>query len=353
MPSHLIYFGTYTRAPSTSKGIYSVRLDDETGALSTPTVVAEAANPAWITLSPDKKHLYAISGSKAQAAGYLVDGRTGKLTPLPAGGPSPEAAPPSHLVVDATGRMLLAANYADGYLSAMAIQPDGTLGAPTITRHSGKSMEPTRQDKPHVHSVTLSPDNRFVIVCDLGLDKIFTYELDPATAKVTPANPAFVITEPGSGPRHFKFGPAGLHAYAINELASTITAYDYDSARGALAPRQKVPTIPAGFTSKTTCAEIRVHPNGKFVYGSNRGHDSLAVFAVNPADGLLKPVEIVPSGGKVPRNFALSPDGKWLVCAHQDSDNLKVFRVDAATGRLTPTTHTAKVPMAVCVLFYD
>ena len=352
MPNHLIYFGTYTRTPSTGKGIYSVRLDDDTGALSTPTLVAEAVNPAWITLSPDKKHLYTISATKAQAAAYSVDATTSKLTPL-AAATSPEAAPPSHLVVDATGRLLLAANYADGYLSAIPIHPDGSLGAPTVTRHSGHSVHPTRQDKPHVHSVTLSPDNRYVIVCDLGLDKIFTYAIDPAAAKATPANPAFVAAETGAGPRHFKFGQDGRHAYAINELGSTITTYDYDAAHGALSPRQTVPTIPPGFTDATTAAEIRVHPSGKFVYGSNRGHNSIAVFAINPVDGRLTSVEIVPSGGKVPRNFAFSPNGKWLVCAHQDSDNLTVFRVDSATGRLTPTGNTAKVSMAVCVLFYD
>ena len=204
-----------------------------------------------------------------------------------------------------------------------------------------------------MHSVTPSPDNRFVIVCDLGVDKIFTYAIDPATAKATPANPPFVATEPGQGPRHFKFGTDGRHAYAINELASTVTAYDYDAAGGALTPRQTVTTLPPDFKGPTTTAEVRVHPNGRFVYGSNRGHDSIAVFAVDASSGLLSPVEIVPSGGKVPRNFALSPNGKWLVCAHQDSNNITVFRVDSNTGKLTRTEHTATVPMAVCVLFYD
>ena len=202
-------------------------------------------------------------------------------------------------------------------------------------------------------SVTPSPDNRLVIVCDLGLDKIFTYALDPAAAKLTPANPPFVVTAPGAGPRHFKFGPDGKHAYAINEMGGTITAYDYDATRGALTTRQTVPTLPADFNGENTCAEIRVHPNGKFLYGSNRGHDSIAVFAINAATGLLTPVEIVLSGGKTPRNFALSPDGAWLVCAHQDSNNLTVFRVDPGTGRLTPTASTANVPACVCVLFYD
>ncbi len=348
--SHLIYFGTYTR--TTSQGIYSIRLDDDTGALTTPILAAPGTNPAWIVFSPDKKHLYTLHGSQAQAIGFTVDAASGKLHPLPV--PAAAAiAPPSHLAVDATGRMLLSANYADGYLGAMVIRPDGTLGEPSLIPHTGRSVHATRQEKPHVHSVTPSPDNRFVIVCDLGVDKIFTYAIDPATAKATPANPPLVATEPGQGPRHFKFGTDGRHAYAINELASTVTAYDYDAAGGALTPRQTVTTLPPDFKGPTTTAEVRVHPNGRFVYGSNRGHDSIAVFAVDASSGLLSPVEIVPSGGKVPRNFALSPNGKWLVCAHQDSNNITVFRVDSNTGKLTRTEHTATVPMAVCVLFYD
>ncbi len=350
MSDHLIYFGTYTR--TTSKGIYAVRLDGDTGSLSAPILVAEATNPAWITLSPDKKHLYTISGTKGQAIGFNVDAASGKLTPLGATA-SPAAASPSHLAVDATGRVLFAANFAEGYLSTIPINGDGTLGEPSVTRHQGKSVNPTRQDRPHVHSVTLSPDNRFVIVCDLGLDKIFTYAVDPVAGKSTPASPPFVSTEAGVGPRHFKFGVDGRHAYVINELASSITAFDYDPASGALTSRQSVSTLPPGAKLTTTTAEIRVHPSGKVLYGSNRGHDSIAVFAINASDGLLTPVEIVASGGKVPRNFALSPDGKWLVCAHQDSGNVTVFRVDPTTGRLTPTANTASVPMAVCVLFYN
>ena len=348
--SHLIFLGTYTR--TTSRGIYAVRLDDETGRLSSPVLAAAATNPAWITLTPDRKYLYAIHPSKAQAIGFAVDGAQGILSPLPAAAAA-EAAAPSHLAVDASGRTLLAANYADGYVAAMPIRADGTLGTPTLTPHSGKGPHPTRQDKPHVHSVTLAPDNRHVIVCDLGLDKIFSYALDPAAASLTLAQPSFVATAAGAGPRHFKFGAAGRHAYAINELNNTVNVYDYDATRGTLTERQSLGTLPAGFTGSNSTAEIRVHPNGRFVYGSNRGHDSIAVFSVNPGEGSLTPVEIAPTGGKVPRNFALSPNGKWLVCAHQDSGNLTVFRVDPATGRLTPAGNTADVPMTVCVLFYD
>ena len=243
------------------------------------------------------------------------------------------------------------ANYHTGIVAAIPLQPDGTLGTPHIVQHSGHSVDPVRQLSPHVHSVTLSPDGRFVIVCDLGLDRIFTYRLDAAASQLTPANPPYVATEPGSGPRHFVFGADGRHAYAITEMGSTIIAYDYAAVTGTLTPRQTVPTLPADFKETSSGAEIRLHPNGRFVYGSNRGHDSIAVLVADPATGLLTPVEITPCGGKNPRNFSLSPDGRWLVCANQNSNTLTVFRVDAKTGRLTPTGQTASVPLPVCVLF--
>ena len=348
--SHLIFLGTYTR--TASRGIYAVRIDGESGALGTPTLAAAATNPAWITLSPDRKFLYAIHESQAQAIGFAVDAKNARLTPLPIPSTATAGAP-SHLAVDATGRVLLAANYRDGFVAALPIRPDGMLGAPNIIQHHGSSTHPIRQEKPHTHSVTVSPDNRFVIVADLGLDKIFSYALDPATAKLTPAQPAFVTAEPGAGPRHFKFSSDARHGYAINELANTITAYDYDASHGTLTPRQTVPTLPPDFKIQSSTAEVRLHPNGRFLYGSNRGQDSIVVYAIAPSSGLLSHVQTIASGGKVPRNFALSPDGKWLVCGHQDSEDLTVFRVDASTGRLEPTSHKARVPMCVCVLFYD
>jgi 6-phosphogluconolactonase len=347
--SHLIFLGGYT-AKGPNKGIYAIRLDGETGRPSAPVLAAEAVDPAWITLTPDRKFLYAIHPSTALAIGFAVDPANGKLTPLPAA-PFAPANPPSHLAVDATGRTLLAANYRDGFVAAIPIQGDGALGTPRRILHEGKGPNPARQEKPHVHSVTLSPDNRFVIVADLGLDKIFSYALDAASATLTPATPPFVVTAPGAGPRHFKFGRDGRHAYAINELANTIAVYDYDAAHGALTPRQIVPTLPADFTAPSTTAEVRVHPNGKFLYGSNRGHDSIAVFAIDPAHGTLTPVEIVATGGKTPRNFALSPDGQWLVCGHQDTADIAVFRVDPTTGRLTRSEHSGAGPSSVCILF--
>jgi 6-phosphogluconolactonase len=351
--SHLIFLGTYTRT-GPSQGIYATRLDDDTGELTPPTLVAEAVDPAWLTLTPDQRFLYTLHGSPAQAIGYQVDGSTPQLRPLPRDASAEVTAnPPSHLAVDASGRVLLAANYRDGFVAAIPIRPDGTLGAATKIEHSGQSVHPTRQEKPHVHSVTLSPDNRFVIVADLGLDRVFSYALEPATGRLTPADPAFVATAPGAGPRHFKFGADGRHGYVINELNNTLAVFDYTPETGRLAPKQSLSTLPSDFSGENSTAEVRVHPGGRFLYGSNRGHDSIAVFSIHPQHGTLTPVEVVKTGGRTPRNFALSPNGKWLVAGHQDTPLLTVFRVDLSTGRLTKTGHTAAVPSCVCVLFVD
>lgn len=349
--SHLVFFGTYTK--TTSRGIYAARFDDETGAFSKPTLVAEIKNPTWLTLSPDKRFLYAVNASKAQAVGYKVDPAGPTLTPLPTTPLANEPVNgPAHLSIDATGRVLIGSNYGDSYVTAIPVHPDGTLGEPKITRHTGHGPNPQRQDKPHPHSATFSPDNRFVIVCDLGLDKIYTYAVDPATATLTPGHPPFVEAQPCTGPRHFAFSPDGRHAYNITEMGSTIVAYDYAPGNGALTQIQSVSTLPPEYQAKWG-AEVEVHPNGKFVYGSNRGHDSIAVFSVDPTSGKLTLVEIVPSGGKVPRNFSLSPDGKWLVCGHQDSDDITVFKVDASTGRLTRVPNSINVASCICVLFYN
>lgn len=348
--THLIYLGTYTR--STSKGIYAVHLDGRTGELSQPVLVAETANPSFLALSPDRSHLYAVSESSTMAVPFATDLSTGALTPLQAQDAGGKA--PCHLVVDRTERTLVLAHYHSGIVAALPIAADGTLGQPgSVIQHQGHSVNPSRQEGPHVHSVTLSPDNRFVIVCDLGLDRVFTYALDPAAAKLTPGSVPFVATAPGAGPRHAAFSADGRHVFVINEMGNTLVSYRYDTATGALTPIDTQPTLPADFTGASSTAEVRVHPNGRFVYGSNRGHDSIAIFAFDPATGRLTPRGQVPTGGRNPRNFALSPDGAWLVAANQNSDTLTVFKVDPATGALTPTTGKASVPMPVCVLFAD
>lgn len=351
--SHLIFLGTYTAKNPASKGIYSIRLDSDTGRLSAPVLAAEAVDPAWVTLTPDRRHLYTIHPSSAQAIGFVVNATAGTLSPLPVTTSlSAKANPPSHLAVDATGRVLLAANYRDGFVAAMPIATDGTLGPPNVIRHEGKGTNPERQEKPHVHSVTPSPDNRFVIVADLGLDRVYSYALDVSAARLRPAQPPFASVAPGAGARHFKFSPDGRHGYVINEMGGSVTACDYDATTGALTPFQTISTLPADFTGLKWNAELRVRPDGRFLYASNRTHDSIAVFAID-ARGALQLVEIVSSGAKTPRNFALSPDGQWLVCGHQDAALITVFAVDQKTGRLTRTPHTATVDACVCVAFLD
>ncbi len=360
--SHLLFLGTYTRS-GPSQGIYAVRLDAETGALSPPAVAASAIDLAWIELSPDRRFLHAIQAGPAQALACAIGPISATLSRLPGSAPAGATAPhsgppvpaPSHLAVDRTGRVLLAANYHAGFVAAMPVMPDGSLGQPRSIPHAGRGPHPTRQEKPHVHSVTVAPDNRHVLVADLGLDRIFAYTLDAASATLAPAPAPFAATAPGAGPRHGKFSADGRFFYVLNELDATVAAYRYASADAALTPLQTVPTLPPGFSGPNLCAEIRLHPNGRVLYASNRGHDSLAVFAVDPDSGRLSsvPLELVPTGGEHPRNFALSPDGRWLVCGHQNTPRLTVFAVDPATGRLTRTPHEATVPACVCVAFYD
>jgi 6-phosphogluconolactonase len=350
MNAHSLFIGTYTR--ETSKGIYSLTLDATTGELSTPVVAAETKNPSYLALSPDHKFLYAVSEADAMAVSFSV-GPEGKLTSLQSPQPA-EGKAPCHLVVDRTGRTLLVANYQTGVLASIPILPDGTLGhAGSIIQHTGSSVDPARQTSAHMHSVTLSPDNRHVIACDLGLDKIFTYRLDPASARLSSEKPAFTAATPGSGPRHFAFSPSGQFGFCIAEMSATLTAYRYHADNGSLMEVDHKSTLPSDFHGPNSAAAVRVHPNGRFVYSSNRGADNIAVFAFDEAAARLSLVEIVPSGGKNPRDFALSPDGKWLVAAHQDSQSLIVFRVDAQTGRLTRTASAATVSMPVCVLFAD
>lgn len=346
----LFFLGTYTKNTG-SQGIYALRLNPATGALSTPTVAATATDPNWIELSPDRKYLYTVHASTAQALTFAVDLDAGRLIPFD---PTSTAAaqPPSHLAVDATGRVLLSANYREGYVSASVIRADGTPGTPNSVHHEGSGPDPKRQDKPHVHSVTLSPDNRFVVVADLGLDKIFVYALETSTATLTLAS-SVAATPPGGGPRHFKFGRDGRFGYSIEEMGGTVTVYAWDAARGTLTPKQTISTLPPEFTGLKWNAEIRIHPNGKFLYASNRTHDSIAVFSIEPETGFLMLIEIVPSGGKTPRNFALSGDGRWLVCGHQDEAVVTGFSVDGSSGRLTRTAHTAAVPSVVCVAFAE
>jgi 6-phosphogluconolactonase len=359
--SQLIFIGTYTSKDVPSKGIYAVRLDTSTGALSEPAVAAETPKPTFLTWRPDGRVLYALGEGPGPdgvigggVAAFAYDSASGKLALLNSRGTG-GGGTTTMLATDTTGRMLVTVSYGAGYVASFPLAADGRLGecASLIAPTGPLGPNKTRQDKPHPHSVTISPDNRFALVADLGLDRVLVYRLDPATGTLAAHSPAFIATPPGTGPRHAKFSRDGRFFYILNEIDGSISVCAYDAARGAGTPIQHISTLPAGFkvTDPDRAAEIRLHPNGRFVYASNRGHDSLAVFSRNAADGTMQLVELTPCGGQHPRNFALSPDGRWLVCANQNSNNLVVFKVDAATGRLTATGRTATVPQPVCVLF--
>ncbi len=348
MNQHLIYIGTYTRTDS--QGIYAVRLNATTGELSRPELVATTANPSFIALSRDRSHLYAVSEGATFAVPFSVNLTTGKLVPDESRDSGGKA--PCYLMVDATERCLVVAHYHNAIIASLPINEDGSIGpVKSVHQHTGKSVNPDRQEAAHAHSANISPDNRHVIACDLGLDKVFTYELAAAAATLTPAATPFVATAPGAGPRHSAFSIDGRFIFVINELNSTLTCYNYEAATGTLTEVDTKSTLPGDFSGHSSTAEVRVHPNGKFVYGSNRGHDSIAVFTIDSDTGILTPIDHTPSGGRNPRNFNLSPDGKWLVVANQNTNSLNVFFVDADTGRLTATTHEARVPLPVCVVF--
>ncbi len=348
---HLIYLGTYTNTES--KGIYRIHLNATTGELSTPEFAAEARNPSFLDLHPTHPILYAIdeSDTGGGVTAFNIDRSTRALTRLNA--ESTGAGGVAHLAVDRDARFALVASYGRGYTAAFPLAPDGQLQPRTsLIQHEGPLGPRTdRQEKPHAHSVTFSPDNRFAYVADLGLDRILAFSLDPSADTIArhPAGDASV--PPGAGPRHSKFSHDGKHFYVLNELDATLSTFRYDAPTGALSPVQTLSTLPADYDGPKSCSEIRIHPNDRFVYASNRRHDSLTVFARNPDTGELTFVQNIPAGGAIPRNFNLSPDGVWLVCAHQDSNSLSVFRVDASTGRLTATPHRATVPRPVCVLF--
>jgi 6-phosphogluconolactonase len=343
-----LFVGTYTR--ETSRGIYSVTLDRSTGALGAPELSAEAPNPTFLAFSPDRRLLYAVCAGPGWMSSFRVDARSPVLTPVQVS--TPDAGPtPCHVAVDGTGRIALAANFHLGQAAAIPLNADGTFGSARVVTHSGHGHHPTLQAKPHVHSTNIARDNRFALVCDLGLDRIYTYAIDREPVALKPGAVPFMPSAPGAGPRHLAFSSDGGLAYAINELDSTVAAYRYDPATGALTHLQTVSALPEGFEGVSTAAEVRIHPNGRFLYGSCRGPDILAVFAIDAASGLLRPVESVPCGGKGPRNFTVSPDGEWLVCAHQGSGTLCSFRVDGASGRLQRIPGTISVSMPVCVLF--
>ncbi len=345
-----VYIGTYTG--DSSRGIYRTTLDLDSGALAEPVLAAETRNPSFIEIHPSGRFLYAVSegGGAGSVSAFAVDAQTGNLRLLnqqPSGG-----AGPCHVNLDRAGRNVLVANYGSGSAAVIPIRPDGTLGEPTgFVQHTGSGPNAGRQKGPHAHSVNVSPDDRFAFVADLGIDKIMIYRLRVEAGTIIASDPPFAALAPGAGPRHFAFHPNGNYAYVINELNSTMTAFAYDVASGVLAEIQTVPTLPRGFTGSSSCAEVRVHPGGRFLYGSNRGHDSIVVYRIDPAAGTLPLVEHQTAGIKPPRNFNLDPSGAFCLVANQDSDSVIVFRIDPQTGSLTPTEGRISVGRPVCIRF--
>lgn len=357
----LVDSGTYTNTKS--KGIYAWRMDAATGSTSTLGLVAETPNPTFIEIAPNHHFLYAaneVDSFQGKPAGsvsaFSIEAATGKLTFLnqqSSGGPGP-----CHLTMDREGKCVLVANYNGGSIECLPVQSEGRLGPPTaFIQHSGRSISPQRQERPHAHCMTLDAADRFVFVCDLGLDRIMSYRFDAGKGTSVPNRPAFTATKPGAGPRHLVFAPNGRQAYVINEINSTITLYEYDSTNGVLTEFQTVSLLPQGFTGANTAAEIAVHPSGKFLYGSNRGDDSIAVFGIDQpgpggtANGALTFLQRVSTQGKTPRNFAIDRFGKLLFAANQNSGSIVIFNMDAATGRLSLSGQVLEAPSPVCVKF--
>jgi 6-phosphogluconolactonase len=350
-----VYVGTYTG--SGSRGIFRFELDPTTGAWSDPVLAAETENPSFIALHPGGRVLYAVNeigtfgGAPTGAvSAFAIDDTSGRLTPLgqrPSGG-----ADPCHLAVDRGGRNVLVANYAGGSVAVLPFDANGRLQpASEVRQHRGSGPDRARQEGPHAHAIVLDGTEHFALAADLGADRIFVYRFDAAAGRLEPNDPAAVALDPGSGPRHLAWHPSRRYLYAINELRSTITALRYDPVPGTAESFQTVTTLPDGFSGTNKAAEIAVSPDGRFLYGSNRGDDSIAVFRIDPISGVVVSAGHVPTGGRTPRHFAIDPSGRWLLAANQDSDSIVVFRLDPATGRPEQVGRTLAISKPVCILF--
>jgi 6-phosphogluconolactonase len=350
---YFVYIGTFT--DKDAKGIYVARMHN--GEISPVELAAETLSPSFLAIHPNKKFLYAVNeistfkGEKAGAvSAFVIDPHSGKLTFL--NQVSARGDGPCHLIVDKTGRNVLVANYGGGSVTVLPIKPNGQLGdATAFIQHKGSSANADRQSGPHAHCVLLSKNNRFAAVADLGLDHVEVYRFDAAKGSLTPANPPFTKVDPGAGPRHLALHPGARFAYVINEMTSSVTAFHHDEATGAFSSFQTLSTLPPDFHGQNSGAELEVHPSGKFLYGSNRGHDSIASFDINPGSGALTATGQTPTQGHTPRGFGIDPVGQYLLAANQNSNTVVVFKIDAATGHLTPTGKVLQVPTPVCVKF--
>jgi 6-phosphogluconolactonase len=355
--SYLMYVGTYTGGKS--KGIYAFRFDPASGKLESLGVAAEMKSPSFLAAHPTGKYLYAVSeidnfdGKKTGGVAALaIDKATGKLTKLnesPSG-----SAGPCHLTVDKAGKSVLVANYGGGTVAAIVIGDDGKLGKMTADiKHKGSSVNQSRQKEPHAHSINLDAANKFAVAADLGTDSLYVYKFDATAGTLTANDPPSTKMKPGAGPRHFAFHPNGKYAYAINELDCTMTALAYDADKGTLKEIHTLSTLrpDEAHQGGWSTADVHVHPSGKFLYGSNRGHDTIVVYAIDPASGKLKYLENQSTRGKTPRNFAIDPTGKWLLAENQSSDTIAVFSINEVTGMLKPAGDLVECPSPVCIQF--
>ena len=353
----LVYIGTYTSGKSKSEGIYVYKLNLDSGQLKPYLTVKNVVEPSYLMIDKDRKYLYAVNETvefegkpSGAVSAFAINQKTGDLTFLNKQ-PSLGGAP-CFITTSENGKFVLVANYLGGNVSSFPVEADGKLGASIeLKQNVGTGPNKDRQEAAHAHSINLDPKNRYAMVCDLGVDKVFIYEFDHKTGKLKPnAAQEVYQTKPGAGPRHFAFHKNEKFAFLINELDSTITSLAFDAKRGTLTEIQTVKTLPETYTgTNNTCADLHISPNGKFVYGSNRGHDSIAAYKIDEKTGKLEFIEHTLTGGKTPRNFVISPDGKFLLAANQNSDSVVVFRVDEKTGKLAPTGFTAKVPSPVCL----
>jgi 6-phosphogluconolactonase len=357
LSAQILYVGTYTQPQSSAKGIYAYKFDAKTGKLAELGLMAETPNPTFLALHPNGRYLYAINEVneyQAKRAGsvtaYAIDRTSGKLTQLnqvSSVGPGP-----CHLIVDATGKTLLVANYAGGSFASFPIMPDGRLGeAASFIQDQGSSANKSRQSAPHAHSVNLPRSNKFMLGADLGTDKVMIFKLDAANAKIALGDPPSASVKPGSGPRHLVIAPDQKHVYVVNEMASTVTTFDYDANTGGMKEIDTVSTLPAGFNGQSTCAEIAIDTHGRFVYASNRGHNSIGVFAVDSKTGKLSLIQNQNSGGAIPRSFALDPSGDWLIAGNQNTNNIAILKVDRKTGKLSDTGGRLDVGAPVTFVF--
>jgi 6-phosphogluconolactonase len=354
---YIFYVGTYTQEGSKSKGIYAYRFDAATGQSTPLGLAAETTNPSFVALHPNGRFLYAVNElqnyegkNSGGVSAFSVDRESGKLTFL--NEVRSRGGDPCYIVVDKAGKHVLVANYTGGSVAVFPIDDSGKLGeASAFVQHTGHGADPKRQEGPHGHSIDLSPDNKFAFVDDLGLDQLLVYNFDSSKGTLTPNDPPFVKLDPGAGPRHFALHPSGKFGYVVAEMASTVTALSVDLRSGKVQRLQTISTLPADFKGENDDAEVQVHPSGKFLYASNRGHDSIAVFAIDPSKGTLTKVDDVLTQGKTPRSFEIDPTGNFLLAENQKSDNIVVFRIDQTTGRLTPTGKVLEVGSPVCVKF--